>query len=212
MQTRLTKRTVSRQQTCSRHPQVPAQCKTKTLRQRPSLGSTCWAGVEAPSRMVQCCGCRLSVKPLVAAFRPTQWQNDLTRPFLILSASHPTLTGATADWPSPPLGGDRLRQSFWPALPAAQDWSPVCGQDTGHLSSIWGLAQSPARSRTAGRRVTEAHASMQTSQVPTLSNPGPSEDTWRGPLSTGGHLPLVSTPGSLLRQNHIPIVYVTLGP
>lgn len=67
--------------------------------------------------MVQCCGCRLSVKPLVAAFRPTQRQNDLTRPFLILSASHPTLTGATADWPSPPLWGDRLRQGFWPAPP-----------------------------------------------------------------------------------------------
>lgn len=87
--------------------------------------------------MVQCCGCRLSVKPLVAAFRPTQRQNDLTRPFLILSASHPTLTGATADWPSPPLGGDRLRQGFWAALPAAQDWSPVSGQHTCLAFGAW---------------------------------------------------------------------------
>ena len=73
--------------------------------------------------------------------------------------------------------GDHLRQGFWPALPAAQDWSPVCGQDTGHPPSIWGLAvPCPSPDGWApGNRGTCEHANKSSSYP-------------EQPRSIGGHL------------------------
>lgn len=98
-------------------PPGPAQCKTKTLGQRPSLGSTCWAGVEALSRKVQCCSCRLSSS--LSLQPPAQPSGRMTspRPFLIFPPPRiphslaPLLTGRP-----PP---------FW--------WVTTCGRVSGPL-------------------------------------------------------------------------------
>ena len=132
---------VSQQQACSRHPRARHSAKPRhsdsALHLGPLAGRAWRRCLERSSAVAAAFQSSLSLQP------PAQPSSRMTspRPFLIFPPPRiphslaPLLTGR-----SPSLVGDHLRQGFWPALPAAQDWSPGCGQDTGHPPSIWGLA------------------------------------------------------------------------
>lgn len=159
-------------------------------------------------------GGAVSNGPVLWLQPPAQPSGRMTspRPFVIFRppriphSQAPLLTGHC-----PALVGAHLRQGFWPTLPAAQDWSPVCGQDTGHPPSIRGLAVPGPRQDgwAPGNRGT---CSRQASQAPAPSNPGPSEGTWRGATVNRWSPSTCFYPRVIVTTNHIPIVYVTLGP